>query len=98
MFINFAVFRRWMASASSHTLFEMTTIAAKFGRVLRAERERRGLSQEALAELADLNRSFLGDVERGTAQPSIETLQKLADALGESLSNLIKECEKNDPR
>lgn len=74
----------------------MTAIAIKFGRVLRAQRERRGLSQEALAELASLNRSFIGEVERGTAQPSIETLQKLANALGESLSTLIRECETND--
>jgi transcriptional regulator with XRE-family HTH domain len=71
----------------------MTAIAIKFGRVLRAQRECRGLSQEALADLAHLNRSYLGEVERGDAQPSIETLKKLADALGESLSSLIKECE-----
>lgn len=74
----------------------MTAIAIRFGRVVRTNREKRGLSQESLAELADLNRSFLGEVERGTALASIDTLQKLADALGERLSDLIRECENDD--
>ncbi len=74
----------------------MTAIATKFGTVIRENRERRGLSQEALAELANLNRSFLGEIERGIAVPSIETMQKLADAFGEKLSTLLSQCEKND--
>jgi len=75
---------------------EMSAIAIQFGSVLRANREQRGLSQEALAGLADLNRSYLGEIERGIAVPSIETLQKLAYALGEKLSSLISQCEKNE--
>lgn len=74
----------------------MSAIAIKFGQVVRASRESRGLSQEALAELANLNRSYLGEIERGVAVPSIETMQKLALALGEKLSNLINQCEQDD--
>lgn len=74
----------------------MSTIAIKFGQVIRSNRESRGLSQEALAELSHLNRSYLGEIERGTTVPSIETMQKLADALGENLSELIIQSEKND--
>ena len=71
----------------------MSTIAVKFGRVIRSLRERRGLSQEALSDLAGLSRSFLGEIERGDAVPSVETLQKLADGLGEKLSFIVCQYE-----
>ena len=71
----------------------MSVIANKLGRVIRLERERRRLSQEALSELAGMNRSFVGEIERGEATPTIVTLQKLADALGIKLSELIKQYE-----
>jgi transcriptional regulator with XRE-family HTH domain len=74
----------------------MEGIAAKFGHVIRANRERRGLSQEALAALAGLNRNYLGEIERGTSVPSVVILQKLADALAEKLSTLMSECEQLD--
>lgn len=73
----------------------MTGIAIKFGQVVRRNREQRGLSQEALAELAHLNRGYLGEIERGIAAPTIQSMQKLADALGEKLSVLITQCEEN---
>lgn len=71
----------------------VSPIAVKFGRVIRILREKRSLSQEALADLAGLSRSFLGEIERGDAVPSIKTLQKLADALGEKLSFVIGQYE-----
>lgn len=71
----------------------MSEIANKLGRVIRLERERRRLSQEALSELAGMNRSFVGEIERGEATPTIGTLQKLADAMGIKLSELIKQYE-----
>ncbi|MEO8556878.1 MAG: helix-turn-helix transcriptional regulator [Actinomycetota bacterium] len=71
----------------------MSAIATRIGRVIRREREKRGLSQEALSELAGINRSFLGEIERGMAIPSIVTLQKLADSLGVKLSELISHYE-----
>ena len=71
----------------------MSAITTRIGQVIRANREQRGLSQEALAALANLNRSYLGEIERGTAMPSVETLQKLATALGEKLSTIIHQYE-----
>jgi XRE family transcriptional regulator, regulator of sulfur utilization len=61
--------------------------------VLRQLREERGWSQEQLAERADLNRSYLGEVERGRAVPSIVTVSKLAGALDIRLSSMISRCE-----
>lgn len=74
----------------------VTAIAIKFGRLIRTRRAKQGLSQEALAELAGLNRSYLGEVERGAASASIDTLEKLATALGERLSDLLRDCEVDD--
>ena len=65
----------------------------QFSLVLRQLREERGWSQEQLAERADLNRSYLGEVERGRAVPSIVTVSKLAGALNIRLSSMIARCE-----
>lgn len=71
----------------------MAAIATTLGRVLRSARSRRGLSQESLAGLAGVNRSYLGQIERGEVQVSVAALQKIADALGEELSALIGKYE-----
>lgn len=70
-------------------------LCRRFGRVVRQVREQRLLSQEQLAELADLNRSYLGEIERGQVVPSLATLDKLAGALEIALSDLLHQCEKN---
>ena len=71
----------------------MNAPVAKFSQVLRQLREERGWSQEQLAERADLNRSYVGEVERGNAIPSLITLSKLAAALEIRLSSFIARCE-----
>jgi transcriptional regulator with XRE-family HTH domain len=71
----------------------MNAPVAQFSQVLRQLREERGWSQEQLAERADLNRSYLGEVERGNAIPSLITLSKLAAALEIRLSAFIARCE-----
>jgi XRE family transcriptional regulator, regulator of sulfur utilization len=71
----------------------VSAVGIAIGRVIRSHREGRKLSQESLAELARLNRTYLGEIERGAAIPSLETLQKLADALGEPLFELIRQYE-----
>lgn len=68
-------------------------MSTKFPIVLRQLREARGWSQEQLAERANLNRSYLGEVERGQAVPSLVTVNKLAVALEIRASNLIARCE-----
>lgn len=46
--------------------------------------------------MAGVSRSFISEVERGTASPSLETMQKIADALAEKLSFLIGQYERTD--
>jgi transcriptional regulator with XRE-family HTH domain len=65
-----------------------------FGRTVRRLRENRGLSQEKLAELAGIHRTYIGDVERGTRNIALLNMTKIAKALGTSLSRLIAEMEK----
>lgn len=72
----------------------MNQIVSSFGITLRQLRETQGWSQEVLAEHADLNRSYVGDLERGQAIPSLLTLKKLSMALGISLSDLLAYTER----
>ncbi len=65
-----------------------------FGLTVRHLREQHGWSQEVLAERADLNRSYVGELERGKAIPSVLTLKKLAGALDLSLTNLMAHTER----
>jgi transcriptional regulator with XRE-family HTH domain len=49
---------------------------------VRAAREAAGLSQEAFAERARMHRTFVGHVERGETNPTLETIVLLAGAVG----------------
>lgn len=58
---------------------------------VRSVRIEQGLSQRGLADRAGLSRSYLCDIERGRgSQPSLETLDKLAAALGLSRNELMR--------
>ncbi len=61
--------------------------------MLKAERQKRSLSQEALAELSGLSRNYISSIERGAVSPSLTTLEKLASALGVTLTKLIGKYE-----
>lgn len=69
-------------------------ISTIFGQVLREQRISRDLSQEQLALAADVDRTFVSQMERGIRQPTITTLMKLAGALGIQPSTLIVRMEK----
>ena len=57
---------------------------------IRHFRHQKGLSQEELALRANLNPAYLGQVERGEKCPTVDTLYKTANALGISLSELLR--------
>ena len=69
-------------------------ISVIFGQVLREQRISRELSQEGLALAADVDRTFVSQMERGVRQPTITTLIKLAEALGIQPSTLLARMEK----
>ncbi|WP_202862674.1 helix-turn-helix domain-containing protein [Antricoccus suffuscus] len=68
----------------------MTT---RFGLIVRRHRMSTGLSQEGLAGAAGLDRTYISSLERGRRNPTLMTQQRLADALGCTLSSLIHEAE-----
>ena len=66
------------------------TVNKQLGYRIRYLREEKGLSIEALALEADINRNYLGDLERGTRNPTVVVLNKIATALKVSLSELFE--------
>lgn len=64
-----------------------------FGQVLRMAREVRGLSQESLADLSGLSRTFISEIERGNASPTLDVLIRISNGLGVKLSELIVDWE-----
>jgi XRE family transcriptional regulator, regulator of sulfur utilization len=77
---------------------EMTCLPSEqFGSVIRQLRESRGWSQERLAGAASINRSYMGEIERATAIPTLATAEKLAQALELALSDIILRCEEGSP-
>lgn len=64
-------------------------ICQKFGKRVRKARKANNLSQEELAHEADSNRTYISDVERGTRNPSIEVVERIAKALNVTLGSLL---------
>ena len=60
-----------------------------FAENLRRLREERGLSQERLAHIADLNTTHVAKIERTEREPGVRTVAKLADALGVPAADLF---------
>jgi len=59
------------------------------GEAIRAYRKNVGMSQEKLAEKADLHHNYIGELERGEKAASIDTLLKIAKALGVKVRELV---------
>jgi len=68
---------------------EAYNFTRQFGEKVRAAREARGLSQEALADAAGLHRTHISLIERGQRSVRLETIEKLAVALGTQPASLM---------
>lgn len=64
-----------------------------FGLAVREARQAIDLSQEALAEAAGLDRTYVSSLERGHRNPTLATQERLAQALGVPASQLIQTAE-----
>ena len=71
------------------TRFSRTT----FGRTVRREREKLGLSQEEFAEKANVHRTYISSIELGKVSVGIEVANELAVALQMRLSDLVRLAE-----
>jgi transcriptional regulator with XRE-family HTH domain len=66
-------------------------LIVNFGRMLRKRREDFGLSQEELANDADIPINQIGRIERGEINPSLSTLNSIAKAMKIKLANLLQD-------
>ena len=68
----------------------MSDIAKVLGQRIRNYRTNKGLSQEKLAELSGCHPTYIGQIERGEKNATIESIEKIAAALNISLSKLFE--------
>ena len=67
----------------------------QYGQIVRELRLSKNISQETLADLCSLHRTYISDVELGKRNVSLENIEKIAKALGVSLTKLFERIEKN---
>jgi transcriptional regulator with XRE-family HTH domain len=70
--------------------YDVDSVLVRFGNRVRELRKKQGLSQEGLALESGLDRSYVGGVERGERNISLENIEKLAMALGVHPSELLR--------
>ena len=75
-------------SLKTYTMDEVARLV--FGNNIRACRERTGLTQEELAKRIGCTQSYISQIEQPDARPTLGTLQKVAEALGCPVSDLVR--------
>ena len=73
----------------------MSDIAKIIGQRIRNYRTQKGLSQEKLAELAGCHPTYIGQLERGEKNATLESVEKIASAMDISLSELFDKLGKS---
>jgi len=66
-------------------------VKLKFGLKIKELRKRKGISQEKLANLAEIDRTYLPTIEKGERNVSIVVIEKLSNALGVKIKDLFDE-------
>ncbi|MDE5721149.1 MAG: helix-turn-helix transcriptional regulator [Clostridia bacterium] len=74
-------------------MFNPTLDSKIVGEVIAEFRKRKGLSQEVLSGLADIDRTHLSAIERGTRKPTLETLYRICCALDIKMETVVHEIE-----
>ena len=74
----------------------MSEIAKHIGNRIRNYRMQLGYSQERLAEISGCHPTYIGQVERGEKNPTLESIEKIASALKISMSKLFENLDVDD--
>jgi len=72
----------------------MSALRAKLGRAVRRLRRGAGYSQESFADKCGVHRTYMGSVERGETNISLDNLERIAKALSLTTGQLLLEAEK----
>lgn len=73
-----------------------STARQRFAQAIKRLRQEQGLSQEELAERAELHRNYIGSVERGERNVGIDNMERIAQALNTELVEMIGKAVSND--
>ena len=73
--------------------YKDTKFLRAFGAVVKRHRQSKGASQEHLAELAGLHRTYVSDIERGIRNLTVSSANRIANGLSVPISTLIAEAE-----
>jgi len=65
-------------------------IRIRFGRTLRRQRQKLGVSQEAFADMCQLDRTYIGGIERGERNVALVNIEKIAKTLRLSIAQLFR--------
>lgn len=68
----------------------MEDVRSRFGKAIRSRRQKLEVSQEEFAHMCDLDRTYMGGIERGERNVSLINIEKIAKTLKISLSELFK--------
>ena len=68
---------------------KLIALRSRIGRNIRVLRKAQGWSQEALGERADLSYKFVGEIERGLVNPSLDSLMKIANVFNVEVAELF---------
>ena len=69
---------------------KLDALVTSLGAAIRERRQAKNISQEALAEIGDFDRTYISLLERGARNPSFTNLCRVAAALGVTPSELLK--------
>jgi transcriptional regulator with XRE-family HTH domain len=65
-------------------------VRVRFGKALRHRREKLGVSQEAFADMCQLDRTYVGGIERGERNVALVNIEKIAKALHIPITQLFR--------
>ena len=68
----------------------MENIRIRFGKALRQRRQKLGVSQEAFADMCQLDRTYIGGIERGERNVALVNIEKIAKTLKLTIAELFR--------
>jgi transcriptional regulator with XRE-family HTH domain len=68
----------------------MEDIRIRFGKAVRQRRHKLGVSQEAFADMCDLDRTYMGGIERGERNVALVNIEKIAKTLKLTIAELFR--------
>jgi transcriptional regulator with XRE-family HTH domain len=69
----------------------MEDVRVRFGKALRKRRNKLGVSQEEFADLCELDRTYIGGIERGERNVALVNVEKIANSLRISLPEMFRD-------